>query len=155
MRPPPANYQSGNDIFKIRQAGAEHPAARSAGTTRAGLAVRPLLKSHQSSICATCTQLRTQNTMGTGGGISGAQPTIQYHFITFPFTLKDIALVQLLQNSRIVGLTWERKPRRQQALGTAGNTQVESIYDCCSCFIYFYVACPWIGYVKSSYFVSA
>ena len=95
-----------------------------------------------------CTQLRTQNTMRTGGGVSVAQSTVRYRFVTFPFTLKDIALVQLLRNSRIVGLTYERKPRRQQALGTAGNTQVESIYDCCSCFIYMYIACPWIGYVK-------
>ena len=99
MRPPPANHQSGNNIFKLRQARAEHPTARSAGTTRAGLAVRPPLISHQSSICAMCTQLRTQNTMGTGGGVSGAQSTLRYHFITFPFTFKDIALVQLLQNN--------------------------------------------------------
>ena len=43
--------------------------------------------------------------MGTGGGIEVAQSTVWYHFVTFPFTLKDIALVQLLQKSQIVGLT--------------------------------------------------
>ena len=72
---------------------------------RARLAVRPLLKPHQSSIRATRTQLRTQNTMGAGGGVAVAQSTVWYRFVTFPFTLKDIALVQLLQKSRIVGLT--------------------------------------------------
>ena len=102
MRPPPANHQSGNDIFKLRQARAEHPATGSAGMPTARLVVRPPLKSHQSSIRATRTQLRTQNTMGTGGGISGAQPTVRYHFITFPFTLKDIALCSF---SRIAGLS--------------------------------------------------
>ena len=88
----------------------EHPATGSAGTPRARLAVRPPLKSHQSSIRATRTQLRTQNTMGTGGGVAVAQSTVQYCFVTFPFTLKDIALVQLLQKNRIVGLTKESNP---------------------------------------------
>mgnify|MGYP006968175643 FL=1 len=43
--------------------------------------------------------------MGTGGGVAVAQSTVRYCFVTFPFTFKDIALVQLLQKSRIVGLT--------------------------------------------------
>ena len=59
--------------------------------------------------------------------------------------------MQHAQKSRIAGPTWERQPRRQQALCTEGNTQVESIYDHYTCFIYLYVACPRIGYVKLSY----
>ena len=51
------------------------------------------------------TQLRTQNTMGTGGGVAVAQSTVRYCLVTFPFTFKYIALVQLLQKGRIVGLT--------------------------------------------------
>ena len=43
--------------------------------------------------------------MGAGGGVAMAQSTVRYRFVTFPFTLKDIALVQLLQKSRIIGLT--------------------------------------------------
>ena len=34
---------------------------------------------------------------------------------------------------------------------TEGNTQVESIYDHYTCFIYLYTACPLIGHVKWSY----
>ena len=104
MRPPPANHQSGDDNLKLRQARAEHPAARSASTTRAGLAVQPPLKSHQSSIRAMRTQLCTQNTMGTGGGVAVARSTIHYCSVTFSFTFKDMALVKLLRKSRIVGL---------------------------------------------------
>ena len=90
MQPPPANHPSGDDNLKLRQARADHPATGSAGTPRAQLAVRPPLKSHQSSIRATRTQLRTQNTMGTGGGVAVAQSRVWYrrhtHFVTFPFT---------------------------------------------------------------------
>ena len=78
MRPPPANHQSGDDNLKHRQASLEHPATGSPDTPRARLAVRPPLKSHQSSIRATRTQLRTQNTMGTGGGAAVAQSTVRY-----------------------------------------------------------------------------
>ena len=90
--------------------------------------------------------------MGIGGGAAVTQSTVRYHrnipSQSFPFTFQDIALVQPLQKSRIAGLTYERKPRRQQALRTEGNTQVESIYDRYTCFIYLYVTCPWIGHVK-------
>ena len=86
--------------------------------------------------------------MGTGGGVAVAQSKVRYCFVTFPFTFKDRTLVQLIQKSRIVGLTLERKPRRQQASCTEGNTQVESIYDRYTCFIYLHVTCPWIGQVK-------
>ena len=68
--------------------------------------------------------------------------------IIFYYFFQDTALGQPPRKSRIFGPIEGRKPRRQQALRTEGNTQVESIYDCCSCFIYLYVACSWIGYVK-------
>ena len=78
MRPPPANHQFGDDNLKHRQARSEHPATGPPGTPRARLAIRPPLKSHQSSIRATRTQLRTQNTMGTGRGAVVAQSTVRY-----------------------------------------------------------------------------
>ena len=90
MRPPPANHQSGDDNLKHRQASPEHPATGSPGTPRARLAVRPPLKSHQSSIRATRTQLRTQNTMGTGAGSSDSVNSAvspQHTFVIFPFYL--------------------------------------------------------------------
>ena len=108
----------GNNNPEHHQASPEYPATGSPGTPRARLAVRPPLQPHQGSIRAARTQLRTQNTMGTGGGAAVARTTLQYCFVTFSFTFKDIALMQLLQKSRIVGLTQERKPRRQQALRT-------------------------------------
>ena len=67
---------------------------------------------------------------------------------SFPLTFQDTALVQHPQKSRIAGLIWKRHPRRQQTLCAEGNTQVESIYDHYTCFIYLYTACPWIGHVK-------
>ena len=104
-QPSPTNHQSGDNNFEHCQASPEHPATGSSGTPGARLAVRPPLKPHQSSIRATRTQLCTPNTTGTGGGVSRAQSTVRYRLITFPFTFKYIALVQLLQNSRIIGLT--------------------------------------------------
>ena len=155
MRPPPTNHQFGDDNLKHRQASSEHRAIGSPGTPRARLAVRPLLRSHQSSIRVTRTQLRTQNTMGTGGGAAVTQSTVRYHRIILslknhPFFIffQDTAFGQTIQSSRIVGRIQGRKPRRQQALRTEGHTQVEPIYDHYTCFIYLYVTCPWIGHVK-------
>ena len=79
MRTPPANHQSGDDNLKHRQASLEHTATGSSGTPRARLAVRPPLKPHQNSIRATRTQLRTQNTMGTGEGAAVAHSMVWYH----------------------------------------------------------------------------
>ena len=79
MRPSPTNHQSGESNFEHRQTSPEHPATGSPGTPRARLAVRPLLKPHQSSIHATRTQLRTQNTMGIGGGATVTQSTVLYN----------------------------------------------------------------------------
>ena len=67
---------------------------------------------------------------------------------SFPLTFQDTAFVQHPQKSGIAGLIWERHPRRKQTLCAEGNTQVESIYDHYTCFIYLHTACPWIGHVK-------
>ena len=148
MRPPPANHQSGDDIFKPRQARAEHPAARSAGTTRVGLAVRPPLKSHQSSIRATHTQLRTQNTMRTGGGVSGAQSTLRYHFITFPFYLSGHCFRAASSEESDCWTYIGEKTKEATGFAHKGNTQVESVHDHYTCFIYLHAAYRWIGHVK-------
>ena len=154
MRPPPASLQSGDNNLKHHQASPEHPATGSSGMPRARLAIRPPPQPHSGGICATRTQLRTQNTMGIGGGATTMRSTVwlnrhetaylYHHLLSF---LGPYFQAAPSENSTI-GLITGGDTKEARGFAHKGILRWSSSMIVIPVLTYLHVACPWIGHVK-------